>query len=318
MSPASSTKRSTKSNSRARHDEVVRIDRDAVAADAGARREAHEAERLGGRGVDDLPDVEAHPLAQQRELVDERDVDVAEDVLEELRELRGVRRGELEDVVVDRPEERRGAGRRGRGRGADEPRDALRCAGRVAGVDPLRGERQVEVAAGRQSGSLQLLAERAGRGPREGRRLEDDELAGAEVFADQRRGARAPARDPGPSSWVIGVGTQTKIDVGVAEARVGSDSTTLRPAAEGGRESLVRDVVDRRAAGGELGDARRRGRRYPRRRGRPRERDRERQARRSRGRRSRSAGGRSGRGARWALLPVRAASRFLRCVSGEG
>ena len=98
MSPASSMKRSTKSNSRARQDEVVRIDRDAVAADAGARREAHEPERLGRRGVDDLPDVEAHPLAQQGELVDEGDVDVAEDVLEELRQLGRVGRGQLDDA----------------------------------------------------------------------------------------------------------------------------------------------------------------------------------------------------------------------------
>ncbi len=109
--------------------EVVRIDRDAVAADAGSRREAHEAERLRRRGVDHLPDVEAHPLAQQRELVDERDVDVAEDVLEELRQLRGVGRGELEDVVVDRAEERSGAARSrpgsSRRRAAGRPSTAL-------------------------------------------------------------------------------------------------------------------------------------------------------------------------------------------------
>ena len=78
--------------------QVVRVDRDAVAADARARRELHEPERLGRRRVDDLPDVEAHPLAQQRELVDERDVDVAEDVLEELRQLGGVGRRQLDDA----------------------------------------------------------------------------------------------------------------------------------------------------------------------------------------------------------------------------
>ena len=77
--------------------EVVRVDRDAVAADARAGPERHEPERLGRRRVDDLPDVEAHPLAQQGQLVHERDVDVAEDVLEELGELGRVRRGELDD-----------------------------------------------------------------------------------------------------------------------------------------------------------------------------------------------------------------------------
>jgi glycosyltransferase involved in cell wall biosynthesis len=39
--------------------QVVRVDRDAVATDAGTGRELHEPERLGGGGVDDLPDIEA-------------------------------------------------------------------------------------------------------------------------------------------------------------------------------------------------------------------------------------------------------------------
>ncbi len=75
--------------------QVVRVDRDAVPADAGAGRELHEPERLGRRRVDDLPDIEAHPLAQQGELVHERDVDVAKDILEQLGELGGVGRGQL-------------------------------------------------------------------------------------------------------------------------------------------------------------------------------------------------------------------------------
>ena len=39
----------------------MRIERNAVAADAGAGRELHEAERLGGRRLDHLPDVDAEP-----------------------------------------------------------------------------------------------------------------------------------------------------------------------------------------------------------------------------------------------------------------
>jgi hypothetical protein len=70
--------------------QVVRVHGDAVAADARAGREPHEPEGLGGGGVDDLPDVEAHPLAEQRQVVDEGDVDVAEHVLEQLGHLRGV------------------------------------------------------------------------------------------------------------------------------------------------------------------------------------------------------------------------------------
>ena len=59
------------------------------------------------RGADHLPDVEVHPLAQQGELVDEGDVDVAEHVLEQLGQLGGVRRRHLDDPVVDGGQERR-------------------------------------------------------------------------------------------------------------------------------------------------------------------------------------------------------------------
>ena len=81
--------------------EVERVDRDAVAAEAGARLEAHEAERLRRGRVDDLPDVDAHPVAELRELVDERDVDRAEDVLEQLRQLGRLGRRDGVDGVDD-------------------------------------------------------------------------------------------------------------------------------------------------------------------------------------------------------------------------
>src|SRR4029453_13151311 len=53
--------------------EVERVDREAVSAEARARLEAHVAERLRRGRVDDLPDVEAHPVAELGELVDEGD-----------------------------------------------------------------------------------------------------------------------------------------------------------------------------------------------------------------------------------------------------
>ena len=73
--------------------EVERVDRQAVTAEAGAGLEAHEAERLRGGGVDDLPDVDAHAVAELRQLVDQRDVDGAEDVLEQLGQLGRLRGG---------------------------------------------------------------------------------------------------------------------------------------------------------------------------------------------------------------------------------
>ena len=75
--------------------EVEGIDRDAVAAEAGAWLERREAERLRRRRVDHFPDVDVHAVAELRELVDERDVDGAVDVLEQLRQLGRVGRRDL-------------------------------------------------------------------------------------------------------------------------------------------------------------------------------------------------------------------------------
>jgi hypothetical protein len=64
--------------------EVEGVDGNAVAAEARARVEGHEAERLGGGGLDDLPDVDVELRAHQRQLVHEADVHRPEGVLEEL------------------------------------------------------------------------------------------------------------------------------------------------------------------------------------------------------------------------------------------
>ena len=50
-------------------------------------------------GLDHLPHVDLHPVAKLCELVDERDVDGAVDVLEQLRQLGGVGRRDLVDRV---------------------------------------------------------------------------------------------------------------------------------------------------------------------------------------------------------------------------
>ena len=81
--------------------QVERIDGEAVAAHARARIEAHEAERLGRRGVDDLVDVDVHPVGQARQLVDERDVDRAEDVLQQLGHLGDLGGRDRDDLLAD-------------------------------------------------------------------------------------------------------------------------------------------------------------------------------------------------------------------------
>ena len=62
-----------------------RTDRRGLAAsDAGAGLEAHEAVGSGRGGVDDLRDVDADPVGEDGELIDEHDVDRAEDALQQL------------------------------------------------------------------------------------------------------------------------------------------------------------------------------------------------------------------------------------------
>jgi hypothetical protein len=68
--------------------QVERIDRNAVAAEARARIEGHEAERLRARRIDDFPHVDVHAVRHQRQLVDETDIHRPERVLEQLDHLR--------------------------------------------------------------------------------------------------------------------------------------------------------------------------------------------------------------------------------------
>ena len=77
--------------------QIEGIDRNAVAAEAGAGIERHEAEGLGLRRLDHLPDVDAHRVVDDLQLVDEGDVDRAEDVLRQLDGLGGRRAGDRHD-----------------------------------------------------------------------------------------------------------------------------------------------------------------------------------------------------------------------------
>ena len=126
--------------------QVERVDRQAVAAHAGAGVEAHEAVGLGGRGVDDLPDVDAHPVAEHRQLVDERDVHRAEDVLEQLGQLGRLGPGDRHDLVADLAVERDRAVEARRRQAADDLRRVAQRVVGAAGVDPLGREGDVEVA----------------------------------------------------------------------------------------------------------------------------------------------------------------------------
>ena len=109
----------------------------------------------GGR--DDLPDVDPHAVAHDRHLVDERDVDRAEDVLEQLGELGRVGRRHRHQLVAAGPVDGHrllGAGRR------DAADDLRRVADRevgAAGVDALRRHREVEVVAARRARTVSRI-----------------------------------------------------------------------------------------------------------------------------------------------------------------
>ena len=169
--------------------QVVRVDRDAVAADAGAGVERLEAERLGGGAPDRVPQVHAELVAEDRHLVDQRDVHVPVGVLQQLGHLRLARGLGADHGVADLSVEvRRGLGA-GRGDAADDLRGVADAVGLVARVDPLRGEREVEADARAQA--ARLLQHRAddliGRA-RVGGGLQDHRAPGAHQRGRRFRG----------------------------------------------------------------------------------------------------------------------------------
>ncbi len=162
--------------------QVERIQRDAVPAEPRPGIEGHEPERLRLRGLDDLPHVDLHALAQEGKFVHEGNVDDAERVLEELRHLRDARRGNAEHLAVEHLLVQRG-GDRGARRScsADDLRRVLRLVLRVARIYALGRERDEDVAADDETACfdprLDDLFGRAG----VRRAFEDDELAGMHI-----------------------------------------------------------------------------------------------------------------------------------------
>ena len=152
-----------------------------MSAQAGPRIEGHEAERLGLRGVDDLPDVDIEVAAHQRQLVDEPDVDRAERILQQLHHLRHPRRRDRHHGIDDEAVER--GGRLG-GAGVDPP-DHLRNVARrplgAARIDPLRREGEAEVRAGAEPARLEPRPHHFVDGAGIGGRLEYDELSRVQV-----------------------------------------------------------------------------------------------------------------------------------------
>ena len=169
--------------------QVAGVDGKAVAPDARARCELHEAERLGVGGLDDVPDVDAEAVGVDGQFVDERDVDVAERVLEQLGQLglSGPSDGDgLVDELIEEPLhpfERRGVDAR------HDLGGVLEGVGDVAGVDAFGAVAEMEVGTdgqagpGFEDGGDELLG-----GARIGGGLEDHGGAGSQVRCEHLGG----------------------------------------------------------------------------------------------------------------------------------
>ena len=157
--------------------QVERVDRHAVTAQAGTRIEGHEAIGLGRAGGDDLPDVYPERVTDDLELVDQRDVDAAEDVLEKLRDLGRLEAGDGHQRLDEAGVKQHDQFQAGLGQAADDLRGVVQVPALVAGVDPLRRVADEEVLAGGEppldEGGHQHLLGRTGVGGA----LEDDQAA---------------------------------------------------------------------------------------------------------------------------------------------
>ena len=168
----------------------MRVDRDAVTADADARL-VDVAVRLAVRGGDHLGDVHPDAVRIPAELVGQRDVHVAIGRVGELRELRGLGRAHRDDLGVQHAlVERGGAGGAGRAEPADELRVGrqVHAARRRCRAAPARTRpRSRPCRAGRAEAGDGLEARRVPPpGVADGQRgLEDDRRAGVDAGGDR-------------------------------------------------------------------------------------------------------------------------------------
>ena len=167
--------------------QVEGIDGDAVTSEARPGKEGHVAEGLGGGGADHLPDVDAHRRVDHLELVDERDVDRAKDVLEQLGGLGGSA-ARHRHHFANHPRIDRGGTLQAGGR---EPADHLGDLGElalgVARILALRREGEREVLARHEPASLlQDRPHHVFGGARIRRRFKHNQLPGLEMRGDRR------------------------------------------------------------------------------------------------------------------------------------
>jgi len=165
--------------------EVERVNGDAVAAEPGTRVERHKAKGLGFGRLNDFPDVYAHSRIDHLELVDQGDVDRAEDVFQELDRFGCAAGGDRDEGFDGQAVDFHGFLQAERGEAADDFGDVGHAALRVAGVFALGGKSQVEIAASHQARALlqdgaQVFVGGAG----ESGGFKDHDCAGDKVWSD--------------------------------------------------------------------------------------------------------------------------------------
>ena len=166
--------------------EIERIDRDAVAAQAWAGIEGHIPKRLGGRRLDHLPDVDSHRGVDHLEFVDERDIHRPKDIFHELGRFGGAAARHWYDLADDPAIDLCSTLPTGIGQASEHLGDFPERAARIARVFPFRRVRKVEVTAGLQPAATLENRQNDLLGcPRIGRRLQDDKLAGLQVWRDR-------------------------------------------------------------------------------------------------------------------------------------
>ena len=170
--------------------EVERVERDAVAAEARARIKRLETVRLRLGGLDDLPDVDAHAVADDGHFVCKADVDVAVGVFEQLLHFRhGGGRNFINAAGQNAAVKRRRDFRRVFADAADDLRRVLRLVLLVARIDALRREPEVEILAALQAARFEDRLEQFFRRARVSRGFQNDDHAGVDIFCNGLGGA---------------------------------------------------------------------------------------------------------------------------------
>ncbi len=146
--------------------------------------ERHEAERLGACRLDHLPDVDAHGVEDHLELVDQGDVDGAEDVLGELDRLGHRRCADRHDAVHELAVERRCERRGGLPVTPDHLWNDARGKVDVARIFPLGRIGKKKILARSQSRALENRPHDFDRRARPRGRFEDHQLTRAQIGKD--------------------------------------------------------------------------------------------------------------------------------------